>query len=216
MVELDISAASVEVERRAVQPTLVFKLRVANRTAGASIRNVMLQCQIRIEPIRRRYSAREQEQLKELFGDRARWSETLHSLLWTHASVLIPAFSAETVVSMPVPCTYDFNIAATKFFYGVEEGEAPLLLLFSGTVFFRDGEDHLQMEQIAWTKEARLQLPVSLWRSMMQDHYPASAWLRLDLDVFDRICRYKRRQGFATWEQTFSSLIDKQAEEASP
>ena len=61
-------------------------------------------------------------------------------------------------VDLPVPCSFDFNVAATKYFYGLEGGEVPLAFLFSGTVFYRDADDFLQMEQIPWSKEAEYRL----------------------------------------------------------
>ena len=79
----------------------------------------MLQCQLRIEPTQRRYAPADHDRLFELFGETHRWSETLRSMLWTHASVQVPAFASGHVVDLPVPCSFDFNIAATKYFYGL-------------------------------------------------------------------------------------------------
>ena len=73
----------------------------------------------------------------DLFGRPDRWGQTLRNLLWTHTSVVVPAFQGPaTVVDMHVPCTFDFNVASTKYFEGVAEGAIPLLMLFSGTVFY--------------------------------------------------------------------------------
>jgi len=215
MVDLDFTAEDAEIEPHAAAPTLFFKLRVTNRTPDVTVQNVSLLCQIRIEATRRTYTAADHERLAELFGEKHRWSKTLRSMLWTHTSVQVPAFETDRVVSLPVECSYDFNVAATKYFYGLEGGEVPLALLFSGTVFYRDAEGgSLQMDQISWTKEATYRLPVRLWQDMMEQYYPNSAWLRLDRDVFDEIYHYKRQQGFTTWEQTLHSLLKKQRENA--
>ena len=40
-----------------------------------------------------------------------------------------------TLIDVPVPCTFDFNVAMTKYVYGLDDGELPTSLLFSGTVF---------------------------------------------------------------------------------
>ena len=45
-----------------------------------------------------------------------------------------PARSRST---LPVPLTYDFEVATAKYFHGLEDGEIPLLLLFSGTIFVK-------------------------------------------------------------------------------
>jgi len=106
-----------------------------------------------------------------------------------------------------VPCTFDFNIAATKYFAGLEDGVVPLNLMFSGTIFFERGDAGLQVEQISWDKEAQFRLPVSVWRNMMDHYYPNTAWLCLRRDVFERLSRYKMEQAFPTWEQAIESLI---------
>ena len=47
-----------------------------------------------------------------------------------------------------MPCSYDFSLAATKYFAALEEDGMPLCFLFSGTIFYRADEDALQVEQI--------------------------------------------------------------------
>jgi hypothetical protein len=216
MVDLDFTAEGAEVEPYAAAPTLALKVRIANRTPDVTIRNVSLLCQIRIDATRRKYAPAEHERLVELFGETHRWSETLRSMLWTHASAQVPAFETDRLVRLPVECSYDFNIAATKYFYGLEEGNVPLALLFSGTVFYHDAEsDHLQMDQISWSKETHYRLPVGLWHNMMDHYYPGSTWLRIDREVFDELYHLKRSKGFATWEQTLRSLLETQRESAS-
>jgi hypothetical protein len=214
MVDLAFTVEGIEVERYAAAPTLLFKLRIS--AGDVQVQNVMLQCQLRIDASRRRYSRAEHEPLIELFGETHRWSETLHSMLWTHASAQIPAFKGERIANLPVPCSFDFNVAATKYFYGLEGGEVPLTLLFSGTVFYRDEDGLLQMDQIPWSTEATCKLPVALWRQMMDVYYPASTWLRIDRAAFDVLQRYRRRRGFTSWEQTLGALLDGQREERRP
>lgn len=217
MVDLDFAVEGVEVEHFAAAPTLHFKLRVTNRTPDVVVQNVSLLCQVRIEATRRRYGPEDHERLTELFGAPHRWSETLRSMLWTHASLQVPQFETERLVNLPVECSYDFNVAATKYFYGLEGGEVPLALLFSGTVFYRNADDDaLQMDQISWSKETTFRLPVRLWQEMMDHYYPESAWLRISRDVFDDLYRLKRNKGFTSWEQTFRSLLEKTRENADP
>jgi uncharacterized protein DUF6084 len=106
-----------------------------------------------------------------------------------------------------VPCTFDFNIAATKYFAGLEAGEIPLILQFSGTIFYAARDGALQIAQVPWTKEARYRLPVKSWQDMMDIHYPNSAWLCLRRDVFDRLHRFKIQRAIPTWEQTIESIL---------
>ena len=46
-----------------------------------------------------------------------------------------PGFTGQHRVELPVPCTYDFEVAAAKYLHALDDGEIPLLFLFSGTVF---------------------------------------------------------------------------------
>ena len=191
----------------AAAPLLSFKLRVTNAEGDEPIHTVALRCQIQIETTRRRYNEREQERLLDLFGEPERWGQTLRTMLWTHASMVVTPFQGSTLVELPVPCTFDFNVAATKYFAGLENAEVPLALLFSGTVFYEAADGALQVSQISWEKEAKYQLPVSVWQEMMSHYYPNSAWLSLRRDVFDRLSRYKMRRGIPTWEQALESLL---------
>jgi hypothetical protein len=191
----------------AAVPTIAFRLRIANAERDEHIQNVLLTCQIQIETPRRRYTPEEQRRLVDLFGEPSRWSQTLRTMLWTHASATVPPFDGDTQVDLLVPCTFDFNVAATKYFYGLDAGEVPVDLLFSGTIFFAGADDQLQMTRIPWTKEARYRLPVAVWKEMMDLYYPNHAWLCLERDAFEQLYDYKRRRGLPTWERTIEELL---------
>lgn len=208
MVNLDFTIEDVKVEPHAMSPQLVFGLRVVNGTPDLAILNVMLNCQLRIEPAGRAYGGAEHERLSDLFGAPERWGQTLQTFLWTHASVSIPAFDAECVVGLRAPCSFDFNVAATKYFEGLQDGGVPVSFLFSGSVFYRDEDDRMQIGQIDWSKENRFRLPVAVWRGMMERHYPHSAWLCLGREAFDALYRYKRLHGFPTFDQALQALIE--------
>ena len=212
MPDLKFKVVSAEPEPFAVGPLLRFKLHVSQSVApGAElvpIHAVALQCQIRIEPGRRGYASAEQDKLLDLFDTPSRWGQTLRPMLWTHASVGIGPFTDAIVVDLPVPCTYDFNVAVTKYFYALEGGEVPLTLLFSGTIFHEADDGALQVAQIPWDREAAFRLPVAVWKEMMEQYYPNSAWLCLRKDVFDRLYEYKSRHGVPTWEQVLERLLD--------
>ena len=195
----------------AATPQLSFKVRITNSEAEP-IHSIALRAQVQIEPVRRRYTAAEQEQLKELFGDPEQWSRSLQPLLWANVNVNVSGFAGSSVVDVPVPCTFDFNVAMTKYIHGLEKGELPTSLLFSGTMFYA-GRVGLQVAQIPWDREARLQLPVEVWKHAIDAHYPGSAWLRLPRECFDRLYRYKVARGIPSWERMLDRLLD-QAEQA--
>lgn len=207
MPDLGFQIEGAEVASFAATPTIAFKLRVTNGNPHEVIHSVALRCQIQIEVTRRQYTAEDQQKLRDLFGEPERWSQTLRNLLWTHVSVNVPPFEGETVVDVPVPCTFDFNVGATKYFHGLGDGEVALCLMFSGTVFYSQGGGAMQVAPISWDKEARFRLPISVWRDMMDFYYPGSAWLCLGRDVFQRLYDYKVRHGIPTWEEALESIL---------
>lgn len=194
-------------EPHAAVPTLRFLLAVQCEERGTSIRSLMLTSQIRIAVARRTYDAREQERLAELFGTPDRWGETLKSLYWTHATIVVPPFQERADVALLVPCTYDFDVVVAKYLSGVEHGEIPLEFLFSGSVFYDDASGRLQTARLSWEAEARYRLPVSVWKAMIEHYYPDSAWLRLRRDEFDRLYAFRAERSLQTWEQTLDALL---------
>lgn len=207
MPDLSFRVEDVAVVPYAAAPLLAFKLRVANQPPDETIHTIVLRCQIQLEVTRRRYSPEEQERMLDLFGEPERWSQTLRSLLWTHASVTVPGFKESTLIDLPVSCTLDFNIAATKYFEGLQENDVPLCFQFSGMVFYAQSDGSLQVAPISWQQEARFRLPVQIWREMMDSYYPNSAWLRLPRSVFDRLNLYKMQHAIPTWEALIEVVI---------
>jgi hypothetical protein len=216
MLDLDFQVEKAEPERVAVAPLLLFKLRVRERVPPevppTSIHAIVLSCQIRIEPARRRYGAFEQERLLDLFGTPERWVQTLRPLLWTDANVVVRPFAGSTVVDLPVACSYDFTLAATKYFDALEEGDIPVCFLFSGTIFYERMDRGLQVAQVPWDREAYFRLPATTWKALMEQYYPNRAWLCLRKDVFHRLKEYKSRHGLPTWEQAVEALVSREKE----
>jgi hypothetical protein len=213
MPDLDFEVIGAEVPPFAAVPTLIFKLRVINANEQEDIHSIALRSQIQISVTRRRYNAESQAQLVEVFGEPERWGETLRPLLWTHANVTVPQFSAHVTVDLPIACTYDFEVVAAKYFHALGDGEIPLTFLFSGTIFYAGPAGNLQVGQISWSKEATFRLPVALWQEMMARYYPNSAYIRLHKDVFDRLYAYKAAHSLPTWEDAIVHLLQRSNEE---
>jgi hypothetical protein len=216
MPELAFKIESASVVSFAAVPMVAFQLHINNALANEKIHTVALRCQIQIETTRRRYTPQEQERLLDLFGQPDRWAQTLRSMLWTHVNLVVPGFEgASTVVDMQVPCSFDFNVAATKFFDALSDGEIPLNMLFSGTVFYAPEASPLQVAPISWEQEARFKLPVKLWRQMMDTYYPNSVWINLHRDTFELLYRYKMQHGIPTWEQALEKILASEVEVTS-
>jgi len=212
MPDLSIRAGEIKVVPFAAIPTVAFPLEIKNAAPGEEIHTIALRCQIQIEVTRRSYTREEQLRMQDLFGAPERWGQTLRNLLWTHASVVVPGFGGGAAeAEMNVPCTFDFNVAATKYFDGLAGGEIPLLLLFSGTVFYAKEGSPLQVAPISWELETRCRLQVSTWREMMSAYYPNSVWIHLHRDAFERLYQYKTENGIPTWEQALEQLLSNEA-----
>jgi hypothetical protein len=213
MPDLNFRVTGIEPSARGLTPLLHFNLEVLNEPSSEQIQAVMVQAQIQIQAAQRRYNDREKDRLKDLFGTPDRWGQTLRNRLWAHASANVRPFSGCAEAVLPVQCTYDFNVIATKYFYALEEGEVPLLFLFSGTIFYSAPDGALQVQQISWDKECIYRMPVKAWADLMNHYYPNSAWITLQRDVFDRLSAYKRRLGLLTWEQAIERLLARDTEE---
>ena len=213
MPDLSFNVAGAEPEFKGITPLMAFMLDIQNST-DERIQSVILHAQIRIEPLRRNYSDAEKERLVELFGEPERWGQTVRNMLWTHIDVTVPAFSRKTQAKLHIPVGFDLNVASAKYFYGLEDGEIPLIFLFSGTVFYRDVSGSLLMQRISWEKESQYKMPIERWRQLMETYYPNVSWLYLDKDVFEELYAFKRRNRIPTWDATVSQLLDSVQEKA--
>ncbi len=205
MNELRFDCLGARAEPHAAFPTLVFRLRVTEPSLDG-VHAVALRCQIRVEPHLRRYGPAEAELLGDLFGDPSRWGDTLKALQFANVSVMVPAFRGITEVDVPVPCSYDLEVAAGKYFAALDDGEIPLVLLFSGTVFARS-EGGFTVGQVPWRCEARHRLPVAVWRELMDRYFPETGWLRLRRDTLRALHRFKSERALPTWDETVEALL---------
>jgi hypothetical protein len=213
MSELVFDCTGATADAYAAAPTLVFRLRIAE-TTGQPIGGIALRVQLRIEPLKRRYSDAEAGRIGDLFGERSRWGDTMKPMQFATVAQMVPAFSGSVEVDLPVPLTYDFEVSTAKYFHGLEDGEIPFLILFSGTTFLDNGGT-LSIEQVPWHKETAYRLPVAVWREAMDQHFPNSAWLRLRRDTLDDLQRFKSRLTLPTWDDAIEALL-RLAGEASP
>ncbi|WP_410668194.1 DUF6084 family protein [Amycolatopsis sp. cmx-4-68] len=205
MAELTFDCLDVRPLKYAAAPTLAFKLRISELT-GQPVHAMVLRVQIRIEPQRRRYADEESELLTHLFGDRSRWGETLKPFQFTTVSVTVPGFAGATEVDAEVPCTYDLEVAAGKYFHALTEGVVPMVLLFSGTVFGKGGPG-FWVEQVPWHTQAEYRMPVTVWDELMTRYFPNVAWIKLPRETVDALLKYKAQHAIPTWEAAVEQLL---------
>ncbi len=205
MSELRFSVVDIFAEPYAVAPQLTARLRVEELTE-TTIHAIALRAQVRIEPQRRPYSADEERGLLDLFGTRERWYDTLRPFMWMQSTAMLQGFTGVTEVDLGMPATYDFDVSASKYLHALRDGAVTVALLFSGTVFTR-GERGFGVEQIPWDHEARYDMPIAVWREMVEHYYPGSGWLRLDREIIETLARYKAERGLTSWDETLRALL---------
>jgi hypothetical protein len=210
--ELEFCVRGGGVLEHAVVPTLRFGLAIDTVGAAAQVRSVALNVEVRIAATRRRYAPEERDRLVELFGHPDDWGRNLKTLHWTSMTVHVPPFTGRTEIELPVTCTYDLEVSASRYFDALEDGEVPLEFLFSGSVFYAGADGRLQVARVGWDKDASYRLPVSTWREMIDRYFPDSAWLRLRRPSFQRLAAYRAKHTLLSWEDTLDKLL-REAEE---
>jgi hypothetical protein len=207
--ELRIQVQQAQAVQHAVTPTVALRLQLSNGPAREEIHSVLLRCQLQIDAQRRAYQPGEEEPLGELFGGRHRWQRTLRPLLWAQVSANVPGFCGETTFDLHAPCTRDLDAASSKYFHALAGGEVPLVLLFSGTIFYRDENDELRVALVPASCEARFAMPLQAWRDSVEACFPNSGYLTLQRDVLAKLYRYKMRSGLPDWERAIEALLER-------
>jgi len=203
VIDLAFSVEGAARVEYAASPTLRFALGVASETP---VRSVLLDVQIQIAARRRGYDVAAHDRLFELFGPAADWGTTLRTLLWTRTTLVVPSFEGSTVVDLDVPCSYDLEVAASRYLDALSDGEVPLEFLFSGSVFYTGGGGELQTTRLSWQSEAQYRLPVRVWKETMERYFRGTAWVRLSKESFDRLSAYKSRNALASWDEALEAL----------
>ena len=204
-----VGASHVE---RAAAPTLSFDVE-ATETTGRTVYTVALTAIVELEPAKRRYSEAERERLVELFGEPERWASTTSSVRWAQVEALVPSFTGSTRFALQLPCSYDHEVAATKYLSGLDEGVAPLRFNFNGTVFYEGERERMQLTQVPWDCTCRFEMPASTWSEMIAAHYPFRGWLPLDKQTIARLERRKAERAMPTLDATVNELLDRSEEE---
>jgi hypothetical protein len=204
MPELRFRVASATALEHAASPLIELGIEL-RAVPEQRIESVLLRCAVRIDVARAGAQA-DPARLRELFGPKDAWSRSSRSLLWTQATVIAPAFDGVAQLAVQLPCSYDLAAAASKYLQGVREGEVPITVQFSGTVFYREGES-LQAAPIAWDREASFVLPAALFHAVIEQHFPNAGVLALRRDVYDRLDSYRIAHGLPSWEHAVERLL---------
>lgn len=191
----------------AAAPTMVFSA-VASEPAGHEIESLALSVQLMIDPAKRGYDEATRQRLEELFGPPAHWTPSTQGLPWAQVAVVVPGFSEQTTFGIQVPCTYDLEVAAAKYFYAVEDGEVPLSFHFNGQVFFRGPDGRLQVTLIPWSRSTGFRMPVRAWKTMMAEHYPGGGWVRLRHETLSALNDRRAARGLPSFDACVTELLE--------
>jgi hypothetical protein len=209
--ELAFAVRGIEPVAHAAVPTLELGLGL-QRTAGAPVRSASLRLEIRIALGRRAHDGATRQRLAELYGTPEQWKSAPRALPWITTQASVPAFDTETTVAVPLPCTYDFEVTATKYFHALPDGVVPLEVLVTGSVFYADAAGRLRTARVPWDREAAFDLPVRTWKDLMERYFPGTVWIRLPRECFDRLWAYKARRALPSWEDALEELLQARQE----
>jgi Family of unknown function (DUF6084) len=207
---LGFEVTGVRAIEHAVAPTLAFTLGVEERS-GREVFTAALTFQIQIEPAKRVHQPSERERLVELFGDR--WGNGAQRMHWTTESALLPAFSERTTLEVEVLCNYDLELAATKYFHSVEDGQIPLTFHVNGSVYYPGDDGRLQIVQIPWDTVADYTMDVEVWKRMIDSYYPDRGWIPLERETLEALRRERARRGLPTFDATMAKLLEDAADD---
>lgn len=208
---IDFRVCGIAPEPYAVTPILTARIGI---TADEPVHAIALRAQVRIDPRHRQYTDAEAAALLDLFGPRTRWADTQRTFLWQHATALVPGFTGATEVELPLPCTYDVEVTASKYLHALSDGTARLQFLFSGTIF-TPGTTGFSVRQISWDREDAYDLPVATWRRLMATHYAGHGFIRIRHETVAALVAYKSARGLLSLDDAVTALLDTACEEVT-
>jgi hypothetical protein len=205
MAELRFAIEGARAVPLAASPQLALDVSLRSVPARR-IESVLLRCAVRLETAARAHDSAEQARLAGLFGPPEQWSRSSRSLLWAQTTCVLSSFVESARCELLLPCSYDLAAAASAYLQRVHDGIVPISAQFSGTVFHRT-QAGLQVEPIAWDREAGFQLPVALFHAVIDQHFPDTGVLGLRRDLYQRLDRYRVARGLPSWEHAVEELL---------
>jgi hypothetical protein len=191
----------------AATPTMRFDAAVTE-PEGIEVQSIALTAQVMIDPARRGYDPETRERLAELFGPPASWTPSTSGLAWARVATSVPGFRGATTFAIEVPCTYDLEVAAAKYFYAIHDGRVPLSFHFNGNVFYRDEGGRLMVVPVSWTSTAQYSMPVETWRAMIAEHYPGGGWIRVDEPTLAALNDRRAARGLGSFDACLRELLE--------
>jgi hypothetical protein len=74
-------------------------------------------------------------------------------------------------------------------------------------VFSQPDSGVLRASPIPWSAEAKCQLPLSLWQSVRERHWPNRASVSLDRALYDDLHRFQVARGLLNLDEAVAALL---------
>lgn len=206
----EFTVVGARAEEYAASPTVVFSLRV-REPSEREIYTIALSVRILVDPTGRSYNEEAREALFDLFGPAEHMAASMQSLVWGQVGVLAPSFTGEETFDVSVPCTYDLEVATSKYFASLPDGVAPLDFHFNGTILYSGEDDRLQIVHVPWRCTARYRMPVAVWRQAVDASFAQTGWIRLHDETLARLRRRQAERGAPSFDALVAELLGEDA-----
>ncbi len=215
MVDLLFNVEGVDVEKFSATPLLLFSLRIATAEPQRRIENVMLNCQIRIDPTLRVYSAAERERLGELFGAPSAGAKPCTVCCGRTPMWRFRAFRARPWFACRPSARMISASRARSFFMAWSKERFRSRFSSAARSSTRMRRTPCRSSRFAGPRRRSFRLQAQMWRDLMDNYYPNCDLLRIGSETFDRLYRFKRRRGLLSFDDVLDELLQQAEAHAS-
>lgn len=215
MVDLTFCVLDATASTHTASPEIALRLEVRTMRADQTVESVLLRSVVRIEASARSHDEHQRAKLRELFGEGSLWGRGSHSLVWCQTTSVVSRFQGKTQIGLTLPCSYDLAAVASKYLRAVGQGEVPIVVQLSGTVFHATPQG-LQAAPIPWHHEARFALSTAVFEQALAQHFPDASVITLRRELFDRLDAYRVAQGLGSWDHALDRLLSARGENGEP
>ncbi|EHK88026.1 DUF6084 family protein [Saccharomonospora azurea] len=201
---LSWAVTGVDVAPVEAVPALRLRLRVS---CDRPVRSLTLAVSVRIAAALRDYTAEERTRLRGVFGMPEQWAASVGELVWARPVLHVAGFTGHTDVDVPVPCGQDVELASVSYLSALSDGDVPLRLHFSGTVF-HDSGGGLAVTRLPWDSEVKYRLPLACWQEVRRTYFGRHRWLRVEEAVYERLHDYRVRHAYGSPQEAIEALLE--------
>ena len=207
MPELDLHGPRRRARSRyAATPNLLARLRI-EETTGEVVHAVALRARCGSSRSAAATTTPRSRRCCDLFGGRGRFADTLRPFLWMHTSTVPRASPARRRSTLPLPCSYDFEVPADVPARAAATARSRWCSC-SAARCSPAGPPASRSSRSRGTARRRYRLPVAVWRALMDRALPGH---RVDPGPAGtpstRWRATSRRAGCTSWDDVVSALL---------